>query len=296
MNCWRGWAWNECAWGAGPPYAPPPRNTTAFESTARERWPGEAGPRGNSSSHFWVAVRDPGVTPGTLLAAKRGERGLTIQQAAAATRIRGEYLLALESDELESFSAPVYAKGYLKTYARYLDLDPDSFAASAQTPAGRPQLALGLGRTERRPRLVLTAPVVAAAGVVLLAGAFTAYAWRQLAADQHPAPITVASQPAPATAPASPATSPSVQARPIVVGVRVTDVVWINAVVDGTPQYADSGKTLPAGSVVYFTGVDVKITSGRAAATFITIDGRSLGALGVGVATREFSSQTSPQS
>lgn len=236
------------------------------------------------------------MTPGTLLAAARGERGLTIEQAAAATRIRADYLLALESDKLETFSAAVYAKGYLKTYARYLDLDADSLAASAQTPAGPPRLALGLGRTERKPRLVVTAPVVAAAAVVLLAGAFTAYAWRQLAAEEHPAPITAASQLAPATTPASPATSPSVQARPIVVGVRVTDVVWINAVVDGTPQYADSGKTLPAGSVVYFTGVDIKITSGRAAATYITIDGRSLGTLGVGVATKEFSSQTSQQS
>ena len=236
------------------------------------------------------------MTPGTLLAAKRGERGLTIQQAAAATRIRAEYLVLLESDELESFSAPVYAKGYLKTYAHYLDLDPDSLAASVQASPGRPQLALGLGRTERKPRLVVTAPMVAAAGTILLAGAFTAYAWRQLAADQHPVPITVASQPAPPTAPASPASSPSVEARPIVVGVRVTDVVWINAVVDGTPQYADSGKTLPAGSVVYFTGVDIKITSGKAAATFITIDGRNLGVLGAGVATKEFSSQTSQQS
>lgn len=264
MSCWRGSAWNESASVAGLP--------------------------------FWVADRDPGMKPGTLLAAKRGERGLTIEQAAAATRIRAEYLLALESDELESFSAPVYAKGYLKTYARYLDLDADALVASAQTAARLPRLALGLGRSERKPRLVVTAPLVAAAGVLLLAGAFTAYAWRQLAADQHPAPITLASQLGPPTVPASPATSPSVQTRPIVVGVRVTDVVWINAVVDGTPQYADSGKTLPAGSVVYFTGVDVKITSGRAAATFITIDGRSLGALGVGVATKEFSSQTSTQS
>ncbi|MGA8923494.1 MAG: hypothetical protein WB682_10145, partial [Candidatus Dormiibacterota bacterium] len=65
---------------------------------------------------------------------------------------------------------------------------------------------------------------------------------------------------------------------------------------DGALQYADSGKTLSAGDVVYFTGVDVKITSGKAAATFITIDGRGLGALGVGVATKEFSSQTSPPS
>jgi len=45
---------------------------------------------------------------------------------------------------------------------------------------------------------------------------------------------------------------------------------------------------------VYFSGVDIKITSGKAASTFITIDGRSIGALGAGVATRDFTSQTSP--
>jgi hypothetical protein len=45
---------------------------------------------------------------------------------------------------------------------------------------------------------------------------------------------------------------------------------------------------------VYFTGLDVKITSGKASVTLISIDGRNLGAMGVGVATREFSSQTSP--
>jgi hypothetical protein len=74
--------------------------------------------------------------------------------------------------------------------------------------------------------------------------------------------------------------------------VRVTEEVWINAFVDGRPAYADGGKTLPAGSLVYFSGVDIKITSGKAASTFITIDGRAIGPLGAGVATRDFSSQT----
>jgi hypothetical protein len=80
----------------------------------------------------------------------------------------------------------------------------------------------------------------------------------------------------------------------MVLGVRVTEEVWINVFVDGRPQYVDAGKTLPAGSVVYFAGVDIKITSGKASATFITIDGRSIGAMGTGVATRDFSSQTLP--
>ncbi|MGH7765177.1 MAG: helix-turn-helix domain-containing protein [Candidatus Dormibacteraceae bacterium] len=236
------------------------------------------------------------MTVGTLLAAKRGERGLTIEQAATAIRIRAEYLLALEADELESFAAPVYAKGYLKTYAMYLGLDPEPLAASTDHAAPAPRLALGLGRSARKPRMALTGRAAGAAGLVLLAVAFAGYAWRQIAADQRPAPVPVASQLGTVTGPASPSTSPSVQARPIVVGVRVTDAVWINAVVDGAPQYADSGRTLAAGSVVYFTGVDVKITSGRASATFITIDGHSVGSLGVGVATREFSSQSSQQS
>ena len=56
----------------------------------------------------------------------------------------------------------------------------------------------------------------------------------------------------------------------------------------------DLVRPLPAGSVVWFTGVDVKIPSGKAWATFISIDGRNLGPMGVGVATRELSSQTSP--
>ncbi len=232
------------------------------------------------------------MTVGEVLAAKRGERGLSIEQVASATRVRAEYLRVLESDEIGHVVAPVYATGYLRTYATYLGLDADELAA--QLPGRpRPGLELRLGSSEPRPRVVVTTPMIAAAAVVLLAGAFSGYAWRQVVADQRgasvlPSPSTVAG------AAVTPGASPAVQARPIVVGVHVTETVWINAVVDGTPQYGDSGRTLPAGSVVYFTGLDVKITSGKASATLISIDGHNLGAMGVGVATREFSSQTSP--
>jgi len=62
------------------------------------------------------------MTVGAFLAAKRGERGLTLQQAAAATHIRLEHLSSLEADEPALLPAPVYARGYLRTYARYLGL------------------------------------------------------------------------------------------------------------------------------------------------------------------------------
>jgi cytoskeletal protein RodZ len=234
------------------------------------------------------------VTPGAVLAAKRGERGLTIQQAASATRIRAEHLAALEADEPERLAAPVYAKGYLRTYARYLGLDPEPLVGMLRDRPHDPRRALGLRNLAVRPRFVLTAPAVAATGLVLLATAFALYAWRQIEADQRPSPSPAAAQLAAVSPPATPVPSPSPEPRPIVVGVTVTDVVWINVIVDGKPQYADAGKILQAGSQVYFTGVDVKVTSGKAAATFITVDGHALGALGAGVATREFSSQTSP--
>ena len=234
------------------------------------------------------------MTLGEVLAAKRGERGLTIEQVSTATRIRAHYLSALESDQLERLASPVYAKGHLTTYARYLGLDPEPLVKMMKTEARDPRRQLGIANFAARPRVVITAPAIAAAGLVLLAGAFGGYAWRQIQADQRPPVTSPAAQLAATTPQGTPAPSPSPQARPIVVGVRVTEQVWINAFVDGRPAYADAGKTLPAGSVVYFSGVDIKITSGKAASTFITIDGRSIGALGAGVATRDFTSQTSP--
>jgi len=234
------------------------------------------------------------VTFGEVLAAKRGERGLTIEQAAAATRIRAHYLNALESNDLNRLAAPVYAKGHLRTYARYLGLDPEPLVAMMRMEGQEPRRLLSIGRVVMRPRMVVTAPAVAAVGLVLLVGAFSGYAWRQIQSDQRPTLPTPASRVAAITPGATPAPSPTPQTKPMVLGVRVTEEVWINVFVDGRPAYADGGKTLPAGSVVYFAGVNIKITSGKAGATFITIDGRSLGPMGTGVATRDFSPQTSP--
>jgi transcriptional regulator with XRE-family HTH domain len=233
------------------------------------------------------------MSVGDVLAARRAELGLTIEQAARATRIGAQHLATLETGELEAFAAPVYGNGYLRSYARYLGIDPDPLLAQMPREVNRPLLALGLENPEPRPRAFLSGRAVAAAAVVLLAGGVAGYVWRQMVVAEHQGGPTPAAR-APAAAPGATDASPLVQARPIVVGVRVTDSVWINVTIDGQPQYGDTGITLVAGSVVYFTGVDIKITSGKASATIISIEGRVLGPLGSGVATREFSSQTSP--
>ena len=234
------------------------------------------------------------MTLGEVLAARRGERGLTIEQAATATRIRAHYLSALESDELERLVAPVYAKGHLRTYALYLGLDPEPLVKMLKTETQDPHRLISIVSHVARPQVALTAPAIVAAGIVLLAGAFGGYAWRQMQVDPRPPGSAPSVQVAAVTPASTPAPTPRPQPKPIVLEVRVTEEVWINVFVDGRPQYADAGKTLPAGSVVYFSGVDIKITSGKAGSTFISIDGRPIGAMGTGVATRDFSSQTSP--
>src|SRR5260370_15116123 len=101
------------------------------------------------------------MTVGGFLAAKRGERGLSLQQAAAATHIRLEHLSALEADEPELLPAPVYARGYLRTYARYLGLDEESLVIRLDQPAQDPQKMLGLGMLVPPPLLVLSSPTAA---------------------------------------------------------------------------------------------------------------------------------------
>ncbi len=86
---------------------------------------------------------------GQALAAKRGERGLSIEQVAATIRIGAEHLRALEADDFGHFAAPVYAKGYLRTYATYLGLDTEELVG--QVPAGGPRPSLALGLPGRSP-------------------------------------------------------------------------------------------------------------------------------------------------
>ncbi len=61
---------------------------------------------------------------GQLLTRAREARGLTLEDAERDTRISRRYLQALEDEEFEAIPAPVYARGFLRSYSQYLGLDP----------------------------------------------------------------------------------------------------------------------------------------------------------------------------
>jgi cytoskeleton protein RodZ len=75
---------------------------------------------------------------GEWLIRAREARGLTIEDAERDTRISRRYLQALESGDLDVIPAPVYARGFLRSYAQYLGLDPQEAMARYPRDDGPP--------------------------------------------------------------------------------------------------------------------------------------------------------------
>ena len=63
-------------------------------------------------------------TPGKYIKRERELRNLSLKEVSRATRIKEHYLWAIEEDRYDLLPSPVYVKGYLTTYARYLGIDP----------------------------------------------------------------------------------------------------------------------------------------------------------------------------
>lgn len=61
---------------------------------------------------------------GSILREAREAQGLTLAQAQAKTRISEKFLEALERGDYTALPTPVHVRGFLRNYARFLDLDP----------------------------------------------------------------------------------------------------------------------------------------------------------------------------
>lgn len=72
---------------------------------------------------------------GDRLREARERRKLSLSQAAAETRIQQSILEALEGDRTEHI-APVYLKGYVRSYARFLGIPADELEAELASRAG----------------------------------------------------------------------------------------------------------------------------------------------------------------
>lgn len=104
---------------------------------------------------------------GSSLREARTRRGLALAEVERETHIRSRYLTALEEDRFDNLPGPAYAKGFLRTYAEFLDLEGQRFVdeynsrfAPPEEPAAAPPVRIR--RPRRLPgRLVLAIPIAA---------------------------------------------------------------------------------------------------------------------------------------
>ncbi len=67
------------------------------------------------------------IKMGAQLKKLREERHLSLREIENGTSIRATYIDSIEQGHLGKLISPVYAQGFIKKYAAFLDLEPESF-------------------------------------------------------------------------------------------------------------------------------------------------------------------------
>lgn len=235
----------------------------------------------------------------TLVAARR-QQGVALSDAAAETRVRESYLAALEAEDFAALGGDVYVKGFLRSYARFLRLDPEPLIAMYRADHEHPEDAHSLAQqpvqrvpTERNPAVAIGAGVV-----VILVAIFALIGWlggsddpqdADLAGD--PAPVENESSPpptaaAPTSAPTDAATKPPKDEPTEVLaadGVRLrldleNGPSWMRVTVDGVTQV--EGEQAEGESLRFKADETITLRIGDAGAVRVTVNGQDQGFLG----------------
>jgi cytoskeleton protein RodZ len=233
---------------------------------------------------------------GERFRAAREQRGLTLSEVAEHIRIRSVYLSAIEDEQWSAIGAPVYIRGFLRTYARYLGLDPEEAVAefnksSGSEPAPSPGGARSAGpiiSDYKEPRSL--GPLLWISGLVAVAlVGFVIYLYfspprtgpvaaspAATAASLGQAPSGPAgSAPPPVTPAPSPAASGLPQTRTLAIHLSASS--WLRVTVDGNVSIEG---TFPAGTTKTFHGKSALVRVGNAGGVDITVDGKPVGKLG----------------
>jgi cytoskeletal protein RodZ len=118
---------------------------------------------------------------GIWLRRQRELREISLRDVADRTKISLRYLEAMEEDRFDLLPAPVFAKGFLREYARYVGLSPDEVVnhwlavqQSGERPEGEEEEESAASSRRRLSRIL----VVLALLVLAAVGGF-AYYWQQ---------------------------------------------------------------------------------------------------------------------
>lgn len=236
------------------------------------------------------------MTMGAYLTAARLRRHVSIDRAAEDTRIKRDFLMRMESDEFD-FLSPAYVRGFLRTYAQYLHIDPDPILDEFDRRHAHTVDASQIVALQRRARKVPREPnrpknwVMAVIGGVFILGMLAA-----IGLLTNPDEKTDASEPSPTprvtepvivpqttepstTSESSPTVSDVVAAGGVELIVdAVNDDCWVDITIDGVTIFSD---TLAQGTVETFTSdQEMTVVLGLPKAVELTVNGEAVGSPG----------------
>lgn len=235
---------------------------------------------------------------GNTLREARTRQGLDFRECEDATKIRAKYLRALEEEDFEVLPSRAYVRGFLRTYAEFLDLDGrlvldeyDHRFGGLPTESGEERRLLspsrnrprGENRERRRGRKrrrseaqLLWLAIGGVTGVALLV-------WLGIGQNESTPPVipstTEAESPEVLPTPVpEEADTPSQEAREqVTISVRATpktDGAWIQVRGRNATGPLLFEGTLPAGeSRAWNVGRSVWLRAGNAASLTVTVDG-----------------------
>jgi cytoskeletal protein RodZ len=227
----------------------------------------------------------PGL--GEEFRAAREARRLSLSDVSEQIHIRSVYLQSLEDEDWTAIAAPVYVRGFIRTYARFLGLSGEHAVAEFNESIGAQAKVddqFVVSEPRRRPSVWLWAAAVAA---LLLVGfvAYSYYEFQQTGSSQAAAGVgTTAPDAGASPALAAAAHVPAVAKQPPPKGngkrtleVRVTQASWLLVKIDGTQALEG---IFPPGTLKEFHGKQAIIRAGNAGGVDLTVNGRALGSMG----------------
>ncbi len=227
---------------------------------------------------------------GEWLRRQREMREIGLREIADHTKISLRYLEAMETDRFDLLPAPIFAKGFLSAYAKYVGLSPDEvlnhyLAVHSPKDASAP----GDGTQSRtKPRSVEPGPstlrrswsygsLLALSGLVLLILVAVAAYFADHRRDEAPASSQtppIAAPPVAAPPPAEAAPPLPTPSSPLEVSLDFSQDCWIEVVIDGKKRISElrvQGEALQLDAQK-----SVSLTLGNAGAVAIHVNGLPL--------------------
>lgn len=195
-----------------------------------------------------------GVAFGTWLRQQREMREITLREISDATKISLRYLEALEEERFDLLPATLFARGFLRQYARYVGLDPDEavnrllIAQKAQQPddeeatGERPRGQEGW-RRQKSSGNWRNALLVIGLALVLVALVFLVPRLMERQGDgerpEEAPPGVVPGEVRTERPDPSPPPAPATAGAPLTVTLDFREDCWVEASVDGEPRIAE---------------------------------------------------------